>query len=152
MADSRNVWAATIPADGAAVFAAPLGTDLPTDATSELGAEFVDLGWVSEEGVSNSIQRETTKHYAWGGDVVKTTQDRYTETFKLALLESSPEVLRAVYGEDAVTEQGDAGHSGRRRAIHGLLPTKAVLVDLSDRVRQLVPVPEQVWIIAIGLP
>jgi hypothetical protein len=103
MADSTQVWAATIPADGAAVFAAPIGTTLPTDATGDLDPAFVDLGWVSEDGVSNSIQRDVTKHYAWGGDVVKTTQDRYTETLKFALLETSEAVLQVVYGRDAVT-------------------------------------------------
>lgn len=107
MADSGNIWAATIPADGAAVYAAPLGTTLPTSATGALNAGFVDLGWVSEDGVTNSISRETTKHRAWGGEVVKVTQDNYTETLKLTLLESSTEVLKVVYGEDNVTAGGD---------------------------------------------
>jgi hypothetical protein len=106
MADSTQVWAATIPADGAAIFAAPLGTPLPTDASTDLDPAFVDLGWVSEEGVSNGISRDVTKHYAWGGDVVKTTQDRYTETVKFALLETSPEVLQVVYGRTSVTDDG----------------------------------------------
>jgi hypothetical protein len=108
MADSGNIWAATIPADGAAVYAAPLGTTLPTSATSVLDNAFVDLGWVSEDGVTNSISRDTTKHRAWGGEVVKVTQDNYTETVKLTLLESSAEVLAVVYGADNVTEDGDS--------------------------------------------
>lgn len=107
MADSGNIWAATIPADGAAVYAAPLGTTLPTSATAALNVGFVDLGWVSEDGVTNSISRDTTKHYAWGGSVVKVTQDKYTETIKLTLLESSSAVLGVVYGSDNVTAGGD---------------------------------------------
>jgi hypothetical protein len=107
MADSGNIWAATIPADGAAVYAAPLGTTLPTTATAALNNAFVDLGWVSEDGVTNTISRETTKHKAWGGETVKVTQDNYTETVKLTLLESSAEVLGVVYGSDNVTESGD---------------------------------------------
>lgn len=106
MADSGNIWAATIAADGASVYAAPLGTTLPTSATGTLNAAFKDLGWVSEDGVTNSIKRDTTKHYAWGGDVVKTTQDRYTETVKFALLESSAEVLKVAYGAGNVTVPG----------------------------------------------
>ena len=108
MADSGNIWAATIPADGAAVYAAPLGTTLPTSATASLDNAFVDLGWVSEDGVTNSIQRDVTRHKAWGGETVKTTQDNYTETVKFALLESSADVLGVVYGADNVTENGDA--------------------------------------------
>lgn len=107
MADSGNIWAATISADGAAVYSAPLGTTLPTTATEALDEAFTDLGWVSEDGVTNSISRDTTKHYAWGGDVVKTTQDKYTETVKLTLLESNADVLSVVYGADNVTENGD---------------------------------------------
>lgn len=107
MADSGSIWAATIPADGAAVYAAPLGTPLPASATASLNAAFVDLGWVGEDGVSNSISRETTKHRAWGGEVVKVTQDNYTETLKLTLLESSAEVLAVVYGADNVTTGPD---------------------------------------------
>lgn len=107
MADSGNIWAATIAADGAAVYAAPLGTTLPTSATAALNNAFVDLGWVSEDGVTNAISRDTTKDYAWGGDVVKTTQDKYTETVKFALLESSADVLSVVYGADNVTAAGD---------------------------------------------
>lgn len=106
MADSGNIWAATIPADGAAVYAAPLGTPLPTSAAEALDPAFVDLGWVSEDGVTNSISRETTKHRAWGGEVVKVTQDNYTETVRLTLLESSAAVLSVVYGADNVTESG----------------------------------------------
>jgi len=108
MADSGSIWAATIPADGAAVYAAPLGTTLPTSATASLNNAFVDLGWVSEDGVTNAISREVTKHRAWGGEVVKVTQDNYTETLTLTLLESSADVLKVVYGEDNVTENGDA--------------------------------------------
>lgn len=108
MADSGNIWAATLNANGACVYAAPLGTTLPTSATATLDNAFVDLGWVSEDGFTNSIKRDTTKHYAFGGDVVKTTQDRYTETIQFALLESSADVLKVVYGSDNVIESGDA--------------------------------------------
>lgn len=108
MADSGNIFAATIPADGAAVFAAPLGTPLPTSATASLNAAFVDLGWVSEDGVTNTITRDVTRHKSWGGETVKTTQDNYTETLRFALLESSANVFDVVYGSDNVTTSGDA--------------------------------------------
>lgn len=108
MADSGNIWAATIPADGAAVFAAPLGTALPTSATASLNGAFVDLGWVSEDGVTNSITRDVTRHKAWGGETVKTTQDNYDETVQFALLESSANVLGVVYGDNNVTESSGA--------------------------------------------
>jgi hypothetical protein len=57
--------------------------------------------------VTNSISREVTKHRAWGGEVVKVTQDTYTETVVLTLLESSAAALGVVYGHDNVTANGD---------------------------------------------
>jgi hypothetical protein len=104
MADSGNVWAATLNANGACIYVAPLGTPLPTTATEALDSAFVDLGWMGEEGFKNNIQRDTTKHYAFGGDVVKVTSDRYTETAAFALLETNPDTLAVVYGDDNVTE------------------------------------------------
>lgn len=106
MADSGNVWAATLNANGACIYRAPLGTPLPTTATEELDAAFVDLGWMSEDGFVNSITRDTTKHYAFGGDVVKTTQDRYTETATFALLETNADTVAVVYGDDNVVDAG----------------------------------------------
>lgn len=131
MADSGNIWAATIPADGAAVYVATLGTTLPTSATSTLNAGFVDLGWVSEDGVTNSISRDTTKHYAWGGEVVKVTQDKYTETVKLTLLETSTSVLKVVYGDDNVTAGGDY-QSIKVEHSRLLLDRKSFVIDFID--------------------
>ena len=131
MADSGNIWAATIPADGAAVYVAPLGTTLPTSATANLNAAFVDLGWVSEDGVTNSISRDTTKHYAWGGEVVKVTQDKYTETVKLTLLETSSAVLKVVYGDNNVTAGGDY-QSIKVEHSRLMLERKSFVIDFID--------------------
>lgn len=130
MADSGRIWAATIPPDGASVYAAELGTPLPSTATEALNVEFKDLGWVGDDGVTNSIQRDTTKHYAWGGEVVKVTQDKYTETVKLTLLESSnPEVLKVVFGASNVTVSGDT-----IKVEHSRLPLgrKSFVIDFID--------------------
>lgn len=132
MADSGNIWAATIPADGAAVYAAPLGTALPTSATATLDNAFVDLGWVSEDGVVNSISRDITKHRAWGGEVVKVTQDNYTETVTLTLLESSADVLAVVYGADNVTETGDTIAVEHSRL---MLERQSFVIDFVDGER-----------------
>lgn len=106
MADSLNIWAATIPSEGAAIAVAPLNSTLPTDSTTTLDAAFSDLGWVNEDGVTNSIKRDVTRHKAWSGQTVKTTQDNYEETLKFSLLESSVDVLQAVFGEDNVDIDG----------------------------------------------
>ena len=53
-----------------AVFVAPTGTTLPTDATTALGTAFKELGYVSEDGVTNNNSPESENVKAWGGDTV----------------------------------------------------------------------------------
>lgn len=84
---------------------APLGTTLPTDATTALGAAFKGLGYISEDGLSENVERSTDKKKAWGGDVVKVVQTEFGATLKLTLIETlNTDVLKAVYGDTNVTE------------------------------------------------
>lgn len=92
------------PKIGGSVFRAPAGTDLPTDATTALDAAFKCLGYVSDEGVTNSTSIDSEEIKAWGGDTVLTPQTGKTDTFQLALLESlKVEALKAYFGDENVT-------------------------------------------------
>lgn len=92
------------PNPNGAIFRAPLGTALPTDASTALNAAFVPHGYVSSEGVARAISRAFTEHNAWGGDMVKKTQGATGVTSDFALIESAnAEVLKASYGEENVT-------------------------------------------------
>lgn len=87
-----------------AVYRAPVGSTLPTDATSALNEVFKSLGYVSDGGVSNGSSIEVENIKAWGGVVVLTTQTERGDTFKLKLIEAmNVEVLKAVYGDKNVT-------------------------------------------------
>lgn len=93
-----------------AIFRAPLGTTLPTDATSALDAAFVCLGYASEDGLSNSNEMDVSAIKAWGGMIVYRSLTELTDEFKTTLIESkSVDVLKAVYGSDNVstTAAGD---------------------------------------------
>lgn len=110
MAESNNKANITIgrPRSGGAIFWAPLGTELPTSANAELDPAFVNLGYVTEDGVTISTEEESDTIKAWGPEDVIVAQTSYGKTANLALLETSREtVLKFIYGENNVRKNGD---------------------------------------------
>lgn len=94
------------------VYVAPLGTTLPTDATTALGSAFKSLGYVSENGMTNGNTFDSTKIKEWGGGTVLDVEDNYNDNFNFELLETlDVEVLKTVYGSANVTGSLSAGIS-----------------------------------------
>lgn len=92
------------------IYRAPLGTKLPADAVSALDQAFKTLGYVSEDGVTNSNSPETSDTKAWGGAVVLSAQTSRADTFKVKLIEAlNSEVLKLSYGDDRVTGTVETG-------------------------------------------
>lgn len=98
-----NVSAAK-PKVGGAVYIAPAGTAIPTDAITALNTAFKSLGYISEDGLTNSNSPEVGEVKAWGGDVVLTPNNSRKDTFQFTLLESiDVNVLKLAYGSDNVS-------------------------------------------------
>lgn len=109
MSNTANVSTAK-PKVGGAVYSAPLGTELPIDAATELDAAFKSLGYISEDGMANENSPESENIPAWGGDIVASVQTSKEDTFTYTLIEAmNADVLKEVYGTDNVTGTLDTG-------------------------------------------
>ena len=100
-----NVFAAMPKATGA-LLRGVLGSPLPTSARQDITAitTLIDLGFIGEEGFTQSESRDTDKKKAFGGSVVKVLQTDYSATIQFAFLESiNANVLKAIYGEENVS-------------------------------------------------
>lgn len=91
-----------------AIYVAPLGTTLPTTHNASLAAEFVPLGYVSEDGLTNSNSPSNTDVKAWGGDTVLSLQTDRPDTFQFKLIETlNEDVLAEIYGSTNVVNDGN---------------------------------------------
>ena len=104
MANNVNNVSAGKPKVGGALFVAPIGTALPTDSVTALNAAFKGLGYVSEDGLVNSITRETDNVKAWGGDTVLSPTTSFEDTYQVTLIETvNIDTLKLIFGSDNVT-------------------------------------------------
>lgn len=128
MSNALHVTAAK-PKIGGAIYTAPLGTSLPTDATSELNESFKSLGYISEDGLTNTHTPESENIKAWGGDIVNTVQTQRSDTFSYTLIEGlNIDVLKTVYGENNVTGELSTGITINANSLE--LIEHVVIVDM----------------------
>ena len=91
------------------IYRAAVGTSLPTDASSALAASFKEIGYISEDGVINSIGKTVSEIKEWGGETVDFEVTEQTDAFKFKAIESmSIDTLKAVFGDANVSESSGA--------------------------------------------
>lgn len=104
MANSTANVTAGKPKSTGGVYRAPLGTTLPTDATTALGSSFVGLGFVTDAGMTQSYNHQSTEIKDWGGATILTTEEGLTDTYQFTLAEAlNVDALKAFFGNSNVT-------------------------------------------------
>lgn len=105
MANTASNVSVGKPAIAGAIWVAPAGTTLPSDATTAIDTTKYDcLGYVSEDGLTNSNSPESEGIKAWGGDTVLTILTGKEDTFQFTLIEAlNIDVLKFVYGPSNVS-------------------------------------------------
>lgn len=140
--NAQNVTAGK-PFTGGAVFVAPLGTTLPTTATEQLDAAFKNVGYISEDGVTNSNAPSTENTKAWGGDIVLNTLTEKPDTYGFSMLEvMNTEAIKTVYG--AANVSGDLSTGITVHANSKEVPELAFVIDMiyKNNVRKRVVIPD----------
>ena len=77
----------------------------PTDATTALSG-WTDLGYISEDGLTETPSVSTNDIKAWGGDIVRTIVTEHKVEFAFTLLETSAAVLEVYYNDPDADTSG----------------------------------------------
>ena len=86
-----------------AIWVAPKGTTLPTDATTTLPAAWKLLGFTSDAGVSISESASNQSIIAWEGRTeVYNVRTEYVEQISFTPIQANAEVARLCFGSAAV--------------------------------------------------
>lgn len=104
---SLNANAVRVAITGAA-YVASLDSVKPVDATSPWPATATDIGWISDDGITESNSADTTEIKGWqGGQTVRKVISSSEVTYKFTAIETSKTVLELYHkGSKVVTTSG----------------------------------------------
>lgn len=90
------------------LYVAPSGTTLPTDTSTALNVAFKGLGYFSEDGVTESFDRDTEDINAWqNAQRVRTVITSAKATYSGTLIQTNKQNIETVFG---TTVTQTAGH------------------------------------------
>jgi hypothetical protein len=110
------------------LYSAPLGTDLPESANDTVDTAFVQLGYLSDAGITDPQSTDDpTSIKAFGGDTVLTVPGEYNKSYEFEFIETLNEnVNKEIYGDENVIET-EAGYKVIEKNV--VLPEKSYVID-----------------------
>ena len=106
MLDSEKVRVAL----SGAVSVGPLGSPAPTSAASPIPPAYVDVGYISSDGIEESYDEDTQEIVAWqGAAVVRKSIKQSTAELKLTMIETSGVTLELYHKGSHVVSDGAGG-------------------------------------------
>lgn len=91
---------------GGYFFSAPITATLPTDYSTALSADFVNLGYITSDGLVVSESTETTDFNDINGDIIETARSSREETMQVTFAERKAAAMKELYGQANVTDEG----------------------------------------------
>jgi len=107
------------------VYYGALSATLPGDATEAIDNSLTEVGYISEDGIKQSIDAKTENIKAWqNGDTVRTVQSSHEVTFEFTMIESNDDAKELYYGQTVV--------AGKIELTGEQMPEKAYVFEMLD--------------------
>lgn len=97
---------------------APAGTALPTSATATLGAEWVDAGAISSDGISFSPNRSFDDLKDWANNIVRQLPSDEKGAITAPIMYTTEDSLKTLFGEDQVTVTAATSEHGKQITVN----------------------------------
>ena len=89
---------------GGYFYSAPTTATLPTDYSTALSADYVNLGYLTSDGLVISESTETTDFNDLNGDIIETARSSREETMQVTFAELKAATQKELYGQSKVTD------------------------------------------------
>jgi len=118
---------------------APIATAIPNDAYEALNVAFLDVGYISDEGVTESHGTETNDIVAWqNGAVVRRVRTSHVLTYQFTMLETNTASMSLFY-DTYSSSGGTTGTATVTGVEHDEQRFVIDVVDGTDNIRIVLP-------------
>lgn len=123
-----------------AVYVAPLGSTAPTDADTALDGAFLEVGYISEDGITEANDTENEEIKAWqNSDIVRKTITKNETSYSFTMLETNSTALSLFYGKTIAPAA--TGHTIGGQ-VTGRVALAIDIIDGTQVIRRFVPQAE----------